>query len=606
MTNFQESLLLFAALKKIIFILSTVFFIYTVYKYKIYYYNICYNGVIVHIYKRFVKNIVKGRLLMSKKTKKAAAMLAAGSLLCSALGMYGTASASAAEDDVSYILHDTFESGSDDWSGRGSASAERSDSSPFKGEGCLLVGSRASSWNGAQKELGSIVSAGKEYSFSVCVQAMSGKPQMMLSLQYNTADGKTEYGHIAQGKAEAGSYLQLAETNYAIPEGASDFVLYVETESGTDSFCVDEVVIAEAGTVIKEKAPGKMILGDINGDGIINSFDVAAARSGLVSGFTDKNQKKAADVDRDTEFAMADVVLISEFVHGKINEFPDNSPEVPSVSGGTYTKEELLDHINSTLVNNEPMDSRTEKPGVDYGTIKKSKYFSKKANKEKPYNILLPANYDPNKKYPVLYLLHGFFENEDRMMTQPNMYTRQIIGNAIAEGEAKEMIVVVPFIFTSSTLDNAKDFGDAASNEGYENFVDDIVDSLMPHIEENYSVATGRENTAVTGFSMGGRESLQIGMKYPDKFGYVGAICPAPGVVGSFKWSSPEEEPYFLMITGGDNDNVVTPFPSNYHDNFTKNGVPHVWQYIKGGAHGDNSIHPAVYNFVRAIFQVAT
>lgn len=52
----------------------------------------------------------------------------------------------------------------------------------------------------------------------------------------------------------------------------------------------------------------------------------------------------------------------------------------------------------------------------------------------------------------------------------------------------------------------------------------------MPYIESHYSVKTGKDNTAIMGFSMGGRESLYISMKRPDLFGYVGAVCPAPGV----------------------------------------------------------------------------
>ena len=136
------------------------------------------------------------------------------------------------------------------------------------------------------------------------------------------------------------------------------------------------------------------------------------------------------------------------------------------------------------------------------------------------------------------------------------------------------------------------------------NFVDDIVDSLMPHIESKYSVATGRENTAVTGFSMGGRESLQIGMKYADKFGYVGAICPAPGTSGAFKWNSEEESPSLVFITGGTVDDVVgLSTPQGYHENFEKNGVPHIWHVVEGGHHGDDSILAHMYNFVRAIFQ---
>ena len=182
------------------------------------------------------------------------------------------------------------------------------------------------------------------------------------------------------------------------------------------------------------------------------------------------------------------------------------------------------------------------------------------------------------------------------------MYTRQIIGNAIASGEAEDMIVVFPYIYSSATQENCTAMDDA-NNAAYDNFINDLVVDLMPHIEKNYSIKTGRENTAITGFSMGGRESLLIGMKRPDLFGYVGAICPAPGVTGDFKWASDEVAPHLLFITAGSNDTVVYSNPENYHKNFTSNGVPHIWHYVNGGYHGDNSIHAHIYNFVRAVFK---
>ena len=180
--------------------------------------------------------------------------------------------------------------------------------------------------------------------------------------------------------------------------------------------------------------------------------------------------------------------------------------------------------------------------------------------------------------------MHGYWENQDRMILTGNgtMSTKQIIGNAIAEGAAKEMIVVFPYIYSSQTQNDCSAM-DNANNTAYDNFDTVLTTELMPLIEKEYSVATGRENTAITGFSMGGRESLMIGMKHPDLFGYVGAICPAPGATGAWKFAS---------------DN-----PKNYHDNFTNNGVPHVWHYVNGGYHGDNSIHAHIYNFVRAVFK---
>ena len=144
---------------------------------------------------------------------------------------------------------------------------------------------------------------------------------------------------------------------------------------------------------------------------------------------------------------------------------------------------------------------------------------------------------------------------------------------------------------------------DDANNAAYDNFINDLTVDLMPYIEKTYSVKTGRDNTAITGFSMGGRESLLIGMNRPDLFGYVGAMCPAPGVTGDFKWESDEEAPHLLFITAGSNDTVVYSNPETYHNNFTSNGVPHIWHYVNGGYHGDNSIHAHMYNFVRSIFK---
>ena len=200
--------------------------------------------------------------------------------------------------------------------------------------------------------------------------------------------------------------------------------------------------------------------------------------------------------------------------------------------------------------------------------------------------------------------MHGYWENQDRMIIKGNgtMYTRQIIGNAIASGEAEDMIVVFPYIYSSATQDSCTAMDDA-NNAAYDNFINDLTTDLMPYIEKTYSVKTGRDNTAITGFSMGGRESLLIGMKRPDLFGYVGAVCPAPGVTGAFKWNSDAEAPHLLFITAGSNDTVVYSNPNTYHENFTKNNVPHIWHYVTGGYHGDNSIHAHIYNFARAVFK---
>lgn len=517
-------------------------------------------------------------------------------------------------DSNGYYYHDTFEGDTFDWTGRGDASVTLSGRIPYADKEALLVQDRTSSWHGAQKKLDpTTFKAGEEYSFSVIAATSgTGTHNMMLSLQYTDPSGETQYAHIAQAVSVGENYVQLADTNFKLPQG-SNFILYVETEDGTDNFYIDEAIIAVKGTKIDGPAELKFILGDVNCDGRVDAFDMVAARKGLINGLSGA-AALAGDVNGDGKYTIADAVQINEYLLGKIKAFVkgensgdnnnnnnnnNDSNVVPTIKMSDYTAKVQ----QNNLVENEPNDSKQEKNGVKYGDIKSGTYFSTVCNRNKPYNILLPANYDSSKKYPVLYVMHGYWENQDRMIKTGNgtMYTRQIIGNAIAEGQAKDMIVVFPYIYSSKTQENCTAMDDA-NNAAYDNFVNELVVDLMPHIESTYSVKTGKENTAITGFSMGGRESLNVGHQYADKFGYIGAICPAPGTSGNFKWASEEAAPYLVFITAGGNDEVVWTTPNGYHENYTKNNVPHVWHYVNNGYHGDNSIHAHLYNFVRNIF----
>ncbi len=542
-------------------------------------------------------------------------------------------------DQNGYYFHDTFEDGLNDWESHGSSELTMSGRIPYKDTNALLIQNREKSWNGAHKLLSSAFKGGQEYSFSVCATYVDGADTqtMKLSLQYTDTAGETKFATIATGVTAKNQYVQLANKNFKLPEG-SDYMIYVETADGSDNFYIDEAIGAKAGTVIDEKLspvlpqatttkapetakttttvtttkatnppatnppekPSNAISGDINNDNEVDIFDMVEMRKLLANNFA--NAPAQADTNGDGQFSIADAVTLQNYILGMGEKLQSNASSSNSGSVSIRSMAEYTPVIQAQLSEFETADSKTEKAGVQYGTVKSGTYYSSTCGRNKPYNILLPANYSENKKYPVLYVLHGYWENQDRMILTGNgtMSTREIIGNAIAEGAAEDMIVVFPYIYSSATQENCSAMDDA-NNAAYDNFINDLTKDLMPHIESTYSVKTGRENTAITGFSMGGRESLLIGMQRSDLFGYIGAICPAPGVTGSFKWDS--NEPYLLFITAGSNDTVVYSNPETYHNNFTQNNVPHIWHYVNGGYHGDNSIHAHLYNFVRAVFK---
>lgn len=259
-------------------------------------------------------------------------------------------------------------------------------------------------------------------------------------------------------------------------------------------------------------------------------------------------------------------------------------------------------------------------PNKTYGQVKSYTYYSKSAGHDKKVRVMLPNNYDSSKKYPVLFVLHGIFGDENSMLDD-GMGVKKMIANAIEENKTKDMIVVFPQMYTSPTGDQPSGFAfDQQTMRYYDLFERDLLDDLLPWVKENFSVEEGRKNTAITGFSLGGREALYIGTQNTDVFGFVGAACPAPGIVptqdqfmvhegtikneADFHLKEGNPEPYIILISGGTNDGTVGNYPEQYHDILKKNNVDHVWHSITGTGHDGSSVQPHLYNFIRHIFNV--
>ena len=267
------------------------------------------------------------------------------------------------------------------------------------------------------------------------------------------------------------------------------------------------------------------------------------------------------------------------------------------------------------LVELKPQDSIYERQeGVKYAEFKKYTYYSRTAERDTNMNVLLPVDYTEEKKYPVLYILHGFWDSEE-WMARPEVSLNIMLANLQAQGLAKEMIIVLPYIFCNKELERCTGM-DLVNANSYDNFINDLVLDVKPFVEKTFSVATGRENTAVTGFSMGGKEALFISFARPDLFGYVGAACPAPGLVeipGSplHPGQIQEEElaypvdlkPAVVFVTSSKADGVVGPAPKSYIDMMTKNGTEHIWHLLEDTWHDHTSVKPHLYNYLRMIFK---
>lgn len=228
-------------------------------------------------------------------------------------------------DEYGRFYHDTFENGAGKWTGRGPATVTVSSEQSYEGNNSLFVDGRTSAWNGASKALSTnVFKPGETYSFSTNVKFVSGgiADTFFMKLQYVDSAGETKYSPIAEGSALKDDWIQLSNKAYTIPEDASQMYIYVETESSTNSFYIDNAAGAVEHTIIAGPGIGVLIVpGDVNCDGKINVYDVVAARKGIVNGFTAPLAEANADVDGNGAFEAADLVQIHHYVMGRITAF---------------------------------------------------------------------------------------------------------------------------------------------------------------------------------------------------------------------------------------------------------------------------------------------
>ena len=92
--------------------------------------------------------------------------------------------------------------------------------------------------------------------------------------------------------------------------------------NSNNNFYIDEAIGAVGGTGILGAGVQKFILGDINFDGVVDVYDMILARQGCLSSFDSTLAQAAADVDRSGVFDETDLVLIQDFILGRIKEFP--------------------------------------------------------------------------------------------------------------------------------------------------------------------------------------------------------------------------------------------------------------------------------------------
>ena len=153
---------------------------------------------------------------------------------------------------------------------------------------------------------------------------------------------------------------------------------------------------------------------------------------------------------------------------------------------------------------------------VPHGQVTQVLFPSKETGKTHRAFVYLPPQYDGKKKFPVLYLQHGWGEDETAWSNQG--HANLIMDNLIAEGKCEPFIIVMTYGMT-----NEVKFGGLASFD-FTQFERVLVDDLVPYIDSHFRTIAKKDARAMAGLSMGGMETKNITLARPEVFSYYGLL----------------------------------------------------------------------------------
>lgn len=238
------------------------------------------------------------------------------------------------------------------------------------------------------------------------------------------------------------------------------------------------------------------------------------------------------------------------------------------------------------------------------GSIDTVVYYSKTVGTNRKALVYKPPGYKATNKYPVLYLLHGIGGDEKEWFN--NGVPHIIFDNLYNEKKLIPMIMVLP---NGRAMKDDRAVGnifDSIKVQAFSTFEFDLLEDLIPYIENQYPVLNDRQNRAIAGLSMGGGQALNFGLGNLDKFAWVGGFSSAPNT------KSPEtlipdsnklrEQINLLWISCGTEDGLIG-FSQRTHNYLENEKVIHIYREIPEGYHDFKVWKENLFMFSQLLFK---
>ena len=238
---------------------------------------------------------------------------------------------------------------------------------------------------------------------------------------------------------------------------------------------------------------------------------------------------------------------------------------------------------------------------IPHGQVEIVEYDSKTLGLRRMLRVYTPPGYSTARKYPVLYLHHGL-GNTSTEWTQ-RARAPIIIDNLLAEKKVAPFIIVFPSGNATATPADEKQ-GDRTQGSYGTPYHEDLLKEIIPFVEAKYSVFGDGEHRAIAGMSMGGGQSLNIGLTNLDKFGWIAAVASAPNTRPPAELvpdPAPVKKLKLLWLSVGNRD-PLQRYNRDLHTYLQEKGVAHSWRLDTNG-HDTAEMSSSLYHFAQKLFQ---
>lgn len=246
---------------------------------------------------------------------------------------------------------------------------------------------------------------------------------------------------------------------------------------------------------------------------------------------------------------------------------------------------------------------------VPHGTIRAELYHSKVLGVTRPLLVYTPPAYDqrPQESYPVLFLYHGYGDTVYSWVTEGRV--QQILDNAIADGRAVPMVVVIPDTHALDPDQTPRTEVGRYLNENVQAEDRELFEDIIPFVTSHYRIRTDAKDRALAGLSMGGYQTVYTGFVRPDQFSALGVF--SAGLLGEPQaldqaLQAPEKitkNIRYLYVTTGSKDPFTGPHTEQFVARLDQLKIPYSLEQYPDQIHSMEVWRPSLDKFIAKIFR---